>query len=211
MIGVTKSTLSGAILIITLLIGVELAVNRGTYESIDPDAVALSSPGEGMVDPDVPALVTMAEQSRRAQQVAADATLRQIIVDLEMVTFFYTDATATQEFVVKVPVAGGPTGPDRLTVEITDPTVAHYVGRPVIDLKLNNLRIGPDRVEQAITQHAPDCDFSHLVLYPDGDVLTWVAFCAMSDGLVSGWMDNQTGVFHPEVLAPWPSIASPVP
>lgn len=212
-----KIVLFGVILLAMLLVGAVFMASRGIVEAVNstigqPDAVKQSSLVKGGVDSDVPAFLMLAEQAtRKANQVTPEATLRQVIVDLETAAFFFTDAAATQEFVVKVPVGNGSGSLDHLTVEMTNPAIARYVDRPSLSLNLSNLRIGSDRVKQAITQLTPGCDFSHLVLYSEADILIWIAFCATDEGLVSGRMNNQTGVFRPESLAPWPLVATPNP
>jgi len=211
-----KTILFGVIPITALLVSVGLVVSKGileaTIKATEPNIGEQSSLVEGTVDPDVLGFVALAEQAtRRARQVRPEATLRQIIIDVQTANFLYTDAAAIEEFVVEVPIGDESVRSDQLTVEMIEPAVARYVGGPALSVNLDNLRIGPDRVKEAITQHALGCNFSHSVLYPEGDMLTWVAFCATGDGLVSGRMDNQTGVFHLELLAPWPSVATPIP
>ncbi|MCS7016953.1 MAG: hypothetical protein NZM42_12650 [Gemmatales bacterium] len=212
-----KTILFAAVLLIAMLIGAGLLVSGGVIEAFNSMA---GQPGvteqillaEGAVDLDVTAFAALAEQaSRRAGQLTPEATLRQAVLEPKTATFIFTDAGATQEFAVRIPIGKARPGPDQATVEEIELGAARYVGRPASGMTLDKLKVGPDRVRQAITQHAPGCTFSHAVLHPEGDTLIWTAFCTAKDGLVSGRMDSQTGVFHLEPAAPWPSVATPAP
>lgn len=207
------------VILLVMLLGLGFVVSGELAEGLNltsgqPDSGEQASVAKGVVgaDSDLTTFLAMVELATdKARQVTSDVTLRQAIVDQETATFFFTDAAATQEFLVKVPFGDELARLDNLTVEMNDPAVAHYIDRPARGLNFDNLRIGPERVKETIMEQATGCDFSHLVLYPEGNTLIWLAFCATDEGLVSGRMNSRTGDFDLEPLATWPTVATPIP
>ena len=74
-------------------------------------------------------------------------------------------------------------------------------------MDLRSLRIGPASVVRAATGHWPDCGIRGISLHGQGDDLVWYVFCNLPEGVVSGTVDGQSGVFTPS-LAP-PAIVPP--
>ena len=156
-------------------------------------------------DADVAALVALSEEaSRRAEAEAPDAVLRQIGVspDVGRTIFRFTDAAATKAVTVTVPELGAPTEAWTIHIGIS-PLIGH--GRPGMDLP--SLRIGPASVVRAAIEHWPACGIRSIGLHGQGDDLVWYVFCNLPEGVVSGTVDGQSGVFTPS-LAP-PAIVPP--
>jgi len=156
-------------------------------------------------DADVAALVALSEEAaRRAEEEAPDAVLRQIGVspDAGRTIFRFTDVAATKAVTVTVPEPGAP--PEAWSIHIgVSPLVGHR--SPGIDLL--SLRIGPASVVRAATGHWPACGIRSIGLHGQGDDLVWYVFCNLPEGVVSGTVDGQSGVFTPS-LAP-PAIVPP--
>lgn len=103
-----KVLLLGIVLLVVLLVGIRLMTFGWVIEtsnSLLGQPIAEQSSlvqTQDAADPDVPAFVALAEQAiQKAQQIASEVTLHQVIMDVETVTFFFTDVAATQEFVAR--------------------------------------------------------------------------------------------------------------
>ncbi|MCL5995062.1 MAG: hypothetical protein M1546_03275 [Chloroflexi bacterium] len=163
-------------------------------------------------DPDAVKLAALGEQALRlAQEHAKDALLRQIFADSDLAktTFHFTDQAATNVIQVIVPAPDTPSDQWLVEPNVLSPLAGH--AEPGINLQ--RLKIGPKRVAQAITAHWPGCVVRGMTLYREDDRLTWTAFCNTPAGVVSGNMDNQTGVFRPSDAPPAsiPITATPPP
>ena len=156
-------------------------------------------------DADVAALVTLSEEAaRRAQEEAPDAVLRQVGVspDVGRTIFRFTDPAATKEVSVTVPEPGAP--PEAWKIHIG---VSPLIGHPSPGIDLPSLWIGPASVMRAATGHWPACGIRSIGLHGHGDNLVWYVDCNLPEGVVSGTVDGQSGVFTPS-LAP-PAIVPP--
>ena len=157
-------------------------------------------------DADLAALVALSEEAaRRAEEEAPDAILRQLDVspDVGRTIFRFTDAAATKEVSVTVPEPGAP--PEAWSIHSGLP---HHL--PVHDnpgIALPTLRIGPASVLRAAIGHWPACGIRSIGLHGQGDDLVWYVDCNLPEGVVSGTVDGQSGVFTPS-LAP-PAIVPP--
>ncbi len=161
---------------------------------------AQASPGT-TITPDSAAvtLAAMGEQALKlVQKETPSAVLRQVDTDLNQTDFRFTDDPATKEIIVLVPAAGVP--PDKWVVEQND--VSPLVGNTEPGLDLRQLRVGPGQVAQAISAHWPGCALRGMTLYNENNRPTWVAFCNVAEGVVSGIMDGKTGVFEPSAAPP---------
>jgi hypothetical protein len=160
-------------------------------------------------DADVASLVAASERAAQlVREKTPEAVLHQIDTDLHTTTFRFTDKASTQEISVVIPAAGVP--PEQWVVEVNSRTP--LVGNMSPGLNLQSLRAGPTRVAQAIAGHWPGCTIRGLTLYNENDHLTWVAFCNIPEGVVSGSADGETGVFRPSAAPPasLPVTATPV-
>jgi hypothetical protein len=166
------------------------------------DAAAVSKT-TGSPDPDAVRLVAMGEQAKQlALKEAPNVVLLQVFTDLAKTSFSFMDNTATIEVDVLVPAPDAPL--DQWVVRVGP------VAKPEPGINLQSLRIGPIHVAQAIVSQWPDCGGVGLTLYGKGNDLTWSAYCNVSEGVVNGLMDNQTGVFQPGAgPAQPPSTANP--
>jgi hypothetical protein len=88
---------------------------------------------------------------------------------------------------------------------------SNFPPQPGMDLP--SLRIGPKRVAQAIANYWTGCSGRGLTLYHEKDKLIWLAFCNTPEGVVSGSMESETGVFQPSSASPAsiPTVATPAP
>lgn len=149
-------------------------------------------------DSDAARLITMSAQAMQiAQKESRDVVLRQVDSDLSITDFRFVDKTLTKEIMVVVPEPNAPTDKWHTDVNSVSPLLAPG---PAIDLQ--SLKIGPNRVAQAITAYWPGCVFRGMNLYRENDKLTWVAFCNTPQGDMTGTMDNQTGIFKPSDSLP---------
>jgi hypothetical protein len=149
-------------------------------------------------DSDAAKLITMSAQAMQiAQKESPDVVLRQVDSDLSITDFRFVDKTLTKEIMVVVPEPNAPTDKWRTDVNSVSPLLAPG---PAIDLQ--SLKVGPNRVAQAITAYWPGCVFRGMNLYRENDKLTWVAFCNTPKGDMTGTMDNQTGIFKPSDSPP---------
>ncbi len=173
-------------------------------------SAALPTPSPGTPDPDVITLTTQGEQAKQiAQKEAPEVTLRQVDTDLNKTIFRFTDNAATKEINIIVPEPESPS--EQWMLKFSDSTP--LTGHAGPGLNLQHLRIGSQRVAQAMATHWPGCTLRSLTLYPEGNHLTWVAFCNTPEGVVSGSMDNETEIFQPSTAPPAlpPPTAEPFP
>ena len=113
-------------------------------------------------DADVAALVALSEKAaRRAEEEAPDAVLRQLDLGRDRVRWWirFTDAAATWEITVLVPVEDVPSGEWEVRTGISP-----LIGHQSLGLSLEGLRIGPAAVVKAATQHWNDCPVRGLTL-----------------------------------------------
>ena len=167
--------------------------------------------GETLVSarhPDAAALVALGEEAaRRAGKEALNPVLRQVNVnpDLGSINFLFTDAAATKEVSVTVPEPGAP--PESWSIRMGG---IYYLGHPSPGMDLSSLRIGPASVVQDATGHWTGCGIRGVSLIGLGDELVWHVFCNLPEGVVSGTVDGQSGVFTPSLaLAIVPPVATP--
>jgi hypothetical protein len=163
-------------------------------------------------DPDSIKLIAMSKQAMQiAQKESLDVVLRQVDTDLTITAFRFVDSALTKEIVVIVPQPDAPADKWNSIVNTVTPLLTY--AEP--DMNLQSLKLGPKRVAQAIAAHWPGCVVRGitLYLYRQNNKLTWEAFCNTTEGVVSGSMDNETGVFQPSKAppAPIPPTAAPVP
>jgi hypothetical protein len=159
----------------------------------------LPGPTLGATNVDAARLTDMSEQALHiAQKEAADIVLRQVDTDLSTTDFRFVDRALTREIVVLVPEPDTPKELWRTVVNSVSPLLTS--AEPALDLE--NLSAGPQLVASAITAHWPGCTLHNLTLYRQNERLTWTAFCTTPQGMVSGSMDAQSGVFQPSDAAP---------
>ena len=160
-------------------------------------------------DRDAMQIIAMGYQARIIAQKSQGEILRQIDTDRTTTDFRFVDRALTKEIMVVVPKTNAATETWRITVNTVTPLLTY--AQPGIDL--HRLRIGPQRVTQAITNHWPGCSVRGLTLYLEKDQLTWLAFCNTPEGVVSGSMENETGVFQPSSAPPAfiPAVATSAP
>ena len=160
-------------------------------------------------DSDAIKIIAMGDQARRIAQESQGGILRQVDTDLTTTDFRFVDRALTRETMIFVPGTNAAPEKWRTTVNTVTPLLTY--AQP--DMDLHGLRIGPKRVAQAITNHWPGCSVRGLTLYLEQDKLTWIAFCNTLEGVVSGSMDNETGVFQSSSAPPAsiPALATPIP
>ncbi len=169
----------------------------------------VSTLANGTSDSSVDKLIAMSEQATKiALKESSDVVLRQVDTDFNITDFRFVDGALTKEIMVVVPVPDAPTDQWRTEVNSISPLLGS--AEPAIDLQ--SLRVGPDRVAQAIKAHWHNCAVRAITLYRENDKLTWTAFCNTPEGVVSGNMENQTGAFQPSDAPPAsiPVTATPV-
>ncbi len=158
-------------------------------------------------------LVKLVETSVQAAQIArkqtSDPILHQIDTNLKTITFRYTDKGATKEISVFIPASGIP--PEQWTTEVNERTP--LVGNITPGLNLGRLKVSPNNVAQMVVGHWPRCTLRGLNLYSENNHLIWVAFCNTGEGVVTGTMDGESGVFTPSDAPPasMPVTATPLP
>ena len=168
---------------------------------------ASSSPTE--VGRDIAELIAVADQANAlAEGVAADPVLRQVDLGRDPVRWGirFTDAAATQEITVVVPLKDVPS--DKWEVRTG---ISPLVGHQSSGLFLDGLRVGPGAVIEAATKHWNGCPVHGLTLTGEDRQLTWYIFCSLPEGVVSGTMDGVTGEFVPSLAPPaqLPPTATP--
>ncbi|HLO31718.1 MAG TPA: hypothetical protein VK249_21375 [Anaerolineales bacterium] len=169
-----------------------------------------STRSEGIPDSSASRLIAMSEQALHiAQKESSDVLLRQVETDLSITAFRFVDGALTREIVVIVPEPDAPTEKWSTVINTVSPLLMYRES----GLDLQGLRVGPARVADAITAHWPGCTVREISLSAQNNQLTWLAFCNTSEGLASGSMDNETGVFQPSDAPParFALTATPVP
>lgn len=161
-------------------------------------------------DQDVGKIVDLSKQAAQLVRKKTSAPiLHQVDTDIKTFTFRFTDKEATEEISVFVPAVGIP--PEQWTIEVNARTP--LVGNTTPGLDLGKLRIGSNRVAQAVFAHWQGCTIRGLTLYSENDHLIWVAFCNIPQGVVEGAMDGESGVFTASDAPPasLPVTATPLP
>ena len=164
-----------------------------------------ASTNQGGAEPEIAELLALADQAATlAKEVAEDAVLRQLDRGRDQVrwSFRFTDAAATRVVTVTVPAEDVPIEEWEVSTGISPLT-----GNQSLGLFLDGLQIGPATVVKAATQHWSGCPLRGLSLIGAEHQLVWYVFCNLPEGVVSGTMDGQSGVFTPS-LAP-PAIVPP--
>jgi hypothetical protein len=173
-------------------------------------ALAACAQTAAATDPDSLKLVAMSEQARQiGEHQIPIIVLRQADTDLSSTTFLFTDKAGTIEIDITAPSPDAP--PDRWTAIVL--SVSPLLGRPVTDVNLNELRVGPGRVARAMTSQWASCKVRGLIVYRDesDNDLVWTAFCDTPQGTVTGTMSNRTGTFQASNAPParMPVTATP--
>ena len=159
-----------------------------------------ASSSQEEVGPDIAELMAVADQATTlANGVAADAVLRQVDLGRDPVRWWirFTDAAATQEITVIVPVGDVPIEDWEVSTGIS-PLIGHQSPGLVLD----GLRIGSGKVVQTAAQHWNGCPVRGLTLTGEEGQLVWFIFCDLPEGVVSGSMDGVTGEFVPSLAPP---------
>ena len=158
------------------------AANAPALEEISPD-------------PDVSVLSNMSQATLQiAQKTSPDAILLQVDTNLVWSTFRFSNAANNLEIDVNTPTPDA--SPSAWTVQTSDlsPLLGQPHPRP---LDLSALRAGPQRLTRGLSIQWPGCTVRALTLYREENQLVWVGFCDTPSGVVSAYMDAQTGYFHP--------------
>jgi hypothetical protein len=149
-------------------------------------------------DPDVATLIDLSEQARElAREEVPDPVLRQLTTDLHSTGFLFTDKPATVEVDVIMPEPEAP--PEKWSVVVL--SASKLVGHTAQELGLEELKVGPERVARAMKEQWPDCTVRGMSLIRE-DSLRWVGFCNTIEGVISGFVDNETAVFEPSAAPP---------
>ena len=151
-------------------------------------------------DPDALTLVAMGEEAiGLARQTIPDAVLRQVDVspDGGAISFRFTDEAATRTIVVHVPGLDVPMHGWR----VQDEEFTRFSGQPK-GLDLRAVHSGPAAVARSATGHWPGCTVRAMTLFGEEEDLSWIVFCNLPEGVVSGWVDVRTGAFTPSSAPP---------
>lgn len=160
-----------------------------------------TKPIQSTPDQDVGKMVDLSKQAaQRAGEKTSGAILHQVDTDTKTFTFRFTDKEATKEISVFIPDAGIP--PEQWTIDVNARTP--LVGNTTPELNLGKLKVGYNRVAQAMFAHWQGCSIRALTLYSENERLTWTAFCNTPRGVVTGDMDGESGVFTPSDAPPAP-------
>jgi len=147
---------------------------------------------------------------KKAQEIIPSAVLHQVDVGpvTRTLVFRFTDAAATEELTMTASSPDLP--PDRWKV---DRGASPLVGTKEPGIDLQAWRTGPGAVTRAAQAQWPGCRVADLAFLSFNGDLTWVVFCDLPSGTVSGTLDNRTGVFkaNPAPPAPQPLTATPKP
>ena len=159
---------------------------------------------------DAVALATLARHAaQQARKVSPDAILRQVDLngDGSQYTFRFADYTTGRDVDVFVPAAGAAAEEYR----VVPLDLGYLAVRKVPEMELGALRVGPAAVGKAATDHWDGCDLRSLSISGQGQELFWYVFCELPEGVVSGTVDNESGVFQPFSAPPAriPSTATP--
>ncbi len=178
---------AGAILISALLLLISACSGEVSFSQIEPSH-------------DIAEMLALEGQAKAlAEELAADAVLKQVDRGRDMVgyIFHYTDTAATRVITVSVPVDEVPSGEWEVRTGISP-----LIGHQSPGLFLGSLRVGPDAVVKAATEHWKACPVRGLSLTGEEDQLTWLIFCNLPEGVVSASMDGTTGEFVPSQAPP---------
>lgn len=186
-----------------------LAGCAGPSTPADTPGVASEGPNT-TIDADVIEIIATGEEAmERARQRIPTAVLRQVDFgsDPAIRAFRFTDAAATQTLTINFTVFETDNGQWRAIEEGLTPLIGY--AHPGIDIEV--LRTGPAAVHQAATDEWPDCELRGLMLNGTGTDLTWRIFCNIEAGVVSGTLDDSTGVFTPSPAPPVRPAPTAVP
>ncbi len=125
------------------------------------------------------------------------------------IDFRFIDRAATREVTIVIPTLNTPVERWNTVVNTVSPLLTY----PSPNMDLKPLKTGPERVAEAAAGHWIDCEVRMMTLYLENEKLIWLVFCNTHEGVVSGSMDNATGVFQPSNAPPAriPGIATAVP
>ena len=188
--------LGTGVLLIILFFGLD-ACSGGTFSN------------QREADGDIAELITIVGQATAlAEGVAEGSVLRQVDLGRDPVRWGirFTDAAATQEITVVVPLKDVPSDGWEVRTGIS-PLIGHQSS----GLFLDGLRVGPAAVIEAATKHWNGCPVHGLTLTGKERQLVWYIFCNLPQGVVSGTMDGVTGGFVPSLAPPaqLPPTATP--
>jgi hypothetical protein len=159
-------------------------------------------------DPEIAALVQLADQAtRQAQSVAPGAALQQlsIIWGTGRVVVRFTNPRATEEITVEVPAAGVPAARWPTGSMMVSPLAT---GRPRPALPLAALRVPPSAAAQALQQHWPGVRVTGVMLVlEEGGELAWYVGGEVADGAVHGKVRDATSTF--ELVGPGRPVQRP--
>ena len=161
-------------------------------------------------DPEALTLVAIGEEALGlARKTIPDAVLRQVDVspDGGAISFRFADEAAARSIDVHVP------GPDVRNGDwrVVEGGFTPFIGQANSGIDLRELRAGPAAVARSATGHWSGCSVRAMTLYGEAEDLAWTVFCNVSEGVVSGFVDAQTGAFTPSTHPPIQSpSAAPV-
>lgn len=173
-----------------------------TGQPTPADAPEIASEGPGATrDAAVLEIIATGEEALgQARQRIPTALLRQVDFGPEpdMLTFRFTDAAATRTLSITFSAFRPDNGRWRAIEQGLTPLTG--LTRP--GMEIGALRTSPEAVRQAATDNWPDCELRGLMLFGTGNDLTWHIFCNIEAGVVSGTLDDSTGVFTPSRAPP---------
>ncbi len=160
-------------------------------------------------DPDAIRLIALKEQARQVAQKSEGEIIHQVDTDMVTIDFRFIDRATTREVTIVIPTLNTPVEQWNTVVNTVSPLLTY----PSPDLNMNALKIGPERVAEAAAGHWKGCGVRTMTLYLENEKLTWLVFCNAPDGVVSGIMDNETGIFQPSTAPPatFPPTATSAP
>jgi hypothetical protein len=161
--------------------------------SANASKYAPSTPDSGVRN-----LIALEYQARQIALKSQGEIFRQVDTDLQTTDFRFIDRALTKEVTIVIPEQNSPVEKWNTVVNPVSPLLSY----PSPDLELHTLNIGAGRVAQAATDRWNGCGIRGMTLYLEKEKLTWLVFCNTPSGVVSGSMDNETGVFRPENSPP---------
>ncbi len=173
--------------------------------------VSAQDAGATSPDPDVSVLAGMSRQAlQMAQKTSPDAMLLQVDTNQVWSTFRFSNTANDLEIDVSAPTPDAALSSWTVQTSNLSPLLGQPHPRP---LDLAALRAGPQRIARGLLAQWPGCSVRALTLYQEENKLVWVGFCDTPSGVVSGYMDAQTGYFHPAGGPPalLPSTATAAP
>ena len=190
------------------LAGCSAATRVTTPDATSEDPTGLQAK---VRDRDAVVLATLAHQAaQQARQVSPDAVLRQ--VDLKSVgsqyTFRFADYTMVRDVEVFVPAEQSPS--EDYEVMLLDSVYWAKGEHP--GLELGALRVGPAAAVKAASDYWHGCNLRALWVFGQGQELFWYVSCELPEGVETGTVDSQSGVYQPWSAppAPTPPTATPI-